>query len=141
MKFAKDCLHWTLKEWSKVLFSDKSKFCMFSKDGIKYMRHPKGKRFALSIKCQQLNMMVAAMVWGSFSHDSIGPLHRIKGIMGQNVFLDIIKNVMLPHGKDKMPHGWIFQQDNNPKQFGLLSCWKLGNSIFNLHYTCSNFIK
>ena len=55
------------------------------------------------------------MVWGSFSCDSIGPLHRIKSKMDQNVYLNIIKNVMLPHGKDKMPHNWIFQQDNDPK--------------------------
>ena len=30
----------------KDLFSNESKFCMFSSDGIKYMRCPKGKRFA-----------------------------------------------------------------------------------------------
>ena len=40
------------------------------------------------------------MVWGSFSRDSIGPLYHIEGIMDQNVHLDIIKNVILPHGKD-----------------------------------------
>ena len=55
------------------------------------------------------------MVWECFCWDSIGPLRCIKSIMGQNVYLDKIKNVMLPHGEDKMPHVWIFQQDNDPK--------------------------
>ena len=63
MKFAKDHLHWILKEWSKVLFSDESKFCMFSSYGIKYVRCPKGERFApkyqmLTLKHGGGNIMV-----------------------------------------------------------------------------------
>ena len=45
------------------------------------------------------------IIWGSFSCDSIGPLHCIEGIMDQNVYLGIIKTVMLPHGKNKKPCG------------------------------------
>ena len=35
--------------------------------------------------------------------------------MDQRVYLDIMKNIMLPHAKDKINRNWIFQQDNNPK--------------------------
>ena len=91
---------------------------MFGGNGIKYMRHPKGERFAL--KHQMPTVKPGGcyiMVWRFFSHDSIEPLHCIEGIMGQNVHLDKIKSLILPHGKDKMPCGWIFQQDNNPKHY------------------------
>ena len=37
------------------------------------------------------------------------------GIMNQRVYLDIMKNVKLPHAKDKMTRKWILQQDNDPK--------------------------
>ena len=55
------------------------------------------------------------MVWGCFSCDNVGLIHRIEGIMEQRVYLDIMKNVMLPHAKDKMTHKWIIQQDNDLK--------------------------
>ena len=92
------------------------------------MRGPKCERFApkyqmLTVKHGGGNIMFL----GSFSCDSISPLHCIEGIMDQNIYLDIIKNVMLPHGKDKMPCGWIFQQDNDPKH--------RANSIKNFNYT------
>ena len=92
MKFAKDHLHWTSKEWSKALFSDESKFCMFCNDGINYIRPPKGKRFGPKYQIPRVKHGGGNMkVWGSFSHDSTGPLHRIKDIMNQN--LNIVKNV------------------------------------------------
>ena len=95
-------------ERSKVLFSDESKLCIFGSDGIKYVRHPKGERFALKYQMPTVKHGGGnTIIWGCFSCDSIGPLDCIKGIMDQNVYLDKIKDVMLPHGKDKMP-GLIF---------------------------------
>jgi len=35
--------------------------------------------------------------------------------MDQSMYKDIIGTKMLPFAKDKMPRGWGFQQDNNPK--------------------------
>ena len=93
-------MHWTSKEWSKVLFSDKLKICMFGSDGIKYVRYPKGERFALKYQMPTVKHDCGnSIVWGCFCCDSIRPLHCIKSIMGQNVYLDKIKDGMLPHGK------------------------------------------
>ena len=88
MKFSKDRLHSTLKEWSKVLFSDKSKVCMFGNDGILYTRRLKGERFAPKyqtpiVKHDGGNIIVR----GSFSRDSIGPLYRNEGYNGSECVL------------------------------------------------------
>lgn len=114
--FAKKHLNWTSQQWAKVLFSDESKFMMFGSDGIQYVRRPKGTRndpkFQLpTVKHGGGNIMV----WGCFSRDGVGPLHLIEETMDRFVYRDILKDVMLPHAKDKMCRGWIFQQDNDPK--------------------------
>lgn len=116
IKFAKDHLHWTAKEWSKILFSDESKFLLFGTDGIRYIRRPVGARFDPRYQLPTVKHGGGnVMVWGCFSRDGIGPIHRIQGIMDQEIYMGIMKNVMLPYAKDKMPRGWIFQQDNDPK--------------------------
>ena len=84
---------------------------LFSSDGIRYVRLPIGDRFNPKY---QLPTVKHVMVWGCFSRDNLGPIHRIEGIMDQRVYLDIMKNIMLPHAKDKMNHNWIFQQHNDP---------------------------
>ena len=55
------------------------------------------------------------MVWGCFSRDGVGPLHRVEGIMDRFVFKDIVEKTMLPFAKRQMPREWIYQQDNDPK--------------------------
>lgn len=115
-EFAKVHKDWNQQQWSKVLFTDESKFMMFGSDGIKYVRRPLNARFNSkyllpTVKHGGGNIMV----WGAFSRDGVGPIHRIDGIMDQVMYADIMKKIMLPHGKDKMPRGWILQQDNDPK--------------------------
>jgi hypothetical protein len=56
------------------------------------------------------------MVCGCFFRDGVGPLHRVEGIMDRFVYKDIVEKTMLPFAKRQMPRGWIYQQDNDPKQ-------------------------
>ena len=53
------------------------------------------------------------MVWGHFSRDNVGPIYCIEGIIDQRAYLDIMKNTMLPHAKDKVICKSILPQDNN----------------------------
>lgn len=55
------------------------------------------------------------MVWGCFSLNGIGPLHEISETMDRYIYKNILESVMLPFAEEKMPTGWIFQQDNDPK--------------------------
>ncbi len=116
LEFAKKHLDWTPNQWAKVLWSDESKFMLFGSDGIKYVRRPAGERFNPKYQLPTVKHGGGnIMVWGCFSRDGIGPIHRVEGIMDQYMYKDIINNKMLPHAKDKLPRGWVFQQDNDPK--------------------------
>lgn len=44
MKFAREHRDWSVADWGRVLWSDESKFNLFSTDGIRYVRRPIGKR-------------------------------------------------------------------------------------------------
>jgi transposase len=116
LAFAKEHLNWDEKKWSKVLWSDESKFNMFGSDGIRWIRRPIGQRNNIRYQLPTVKHGGGnVMVWGCFSRDGLGPLHLINGIMDGPMYKEIIDRVMLPHAKNKMPRGWIFQQDNDPK--------------------------
>lgn len=55
------------------------------------------------------------MVWAGFSYYGVGPIHWIKPVMDQHVYVSILQEVMLPYARDEMPLIWIMQQDNDPK--------------------------
>uniref|UniRef100_A0A8R1I1D7 Transposase n=1 Tax=Caenorhabditis japonica TaxID=281687 RepID=A0A8R1I1D7_CAEJA len=55
------------------------------------------------------------MVWGCFHANGVGPLIRITEIMNRYMYKDIMEKEMIPSGKSQMGHGWLFQQDNDPK--------------------------
>lgn len=115
-EFALEHLNWTSQQWSKILFSDESKFLLFGTDGIRYIRRPIGARYDPKYQLPTVKHGGGnVLVWGCFSRDGVGPLHRINGIMDQVMYKNICKNIMIPHAKDKMPRGWIYQQDNDPK--------------------------
>ena len=116
LKFAKEHLNWTANQWSKVLWSDESKFNMFGSDGIKYVRRPIGLRNDVKYQVPTVKHGGGSvMVWSCFSRDGVGPIYRVQGIMDQNMYKGIIKDIMLPHAKDKMLCSWTFQHDNDPK--------------------------
>lgn len=45
LAFARQYQFWTSADWSKVLWSDESKFNLFSSDGIHWVRRPPGTRY------------------------------------------------------------------------------------------------
>ena len=55
------------------------------------------------------------MVWSCCNSDGVGPIYRVQGIMDQNMCKGIIKDIMLPHAKDKMLQSWTFQHNHDPK--------------------------
>lgn len=116
LAFAKKHLHWTAKDWALVLWSDESKYNIFSSDGIRYVRRPKNKRHNVQYQVPTVKHGGGnVMVWGCFSRDGVGPLHRITGIMDGKMYVDILSKFMVPHARRRMSKKWLFQQDNDPK--------------------------
>ncbi|EYC34438.1 hypothetical protein Y032_0001g414 [Ancylostoma ceylanicum] len=121
MRFAREHLHWTSEDWSKVLFSDESKFNRLGSDGPRYVRRRPSEEF--DPKCIRGTVKGgggSVMVWGAMRRDGIDPVHRIEGIMDKNVYVDILKSVMQPYARNFMGQDYIFQHDNDPKHTSAL---------------------
>ena len=54
----------------------------------------------------------------------------MEGIIDAVKYRDILQTQMLPHGNEKMPAGWIFQHDNDPKHTSrLVKGWLNDNKV------------
>ena len=63
-------------------------------------------------------------VYGCFSLSGVGPLVKVEGNMDAVMFKEILEKNMLPYAKKKMPRGWIYQMDNDPKHRSkLVTSW------------------
>ncbi len=74
LTWAKEKKNWTVAQWSKVLFSDESKFCIsFGNQGPRIWR--KGVE-AHSPSCLKSSVKFPqyVMIWGAMSSTGVGPL-------------------------------------------------------------------
>ncbi len=98
LKWAKRHAHWTVEDWGSVFWTDESKFQLFDSNKRRlYVSRRKGEQYRDD--CLQHTVKHGCggiMVLGSFSAAGVGSLHRISGIMDQNAYLDIVKDVEIP---------------------------------------------
>uniref|UniRef100_A0A672NMX3 Tc1-like transposase DDE domain-containing protein n=1 Tax=Sinocyclocheilus grahami TaxID=75366 RepID=A0A672NMX3_SINGR len=105
------------KAWEKVLWSAETEIELFginltlrvwSERNADY--EPKNTIPTVKHGCGNI------MFWGCFSAKGTGRLHRIEGQMDGAMFCTILDENLLPSARTlKMGHGWVFQQDNDPK--------------------------
>lgn len=105
-----------------MLWSDESKFNLFSSDGIHYVRRPPGKKFDPKYQVPTVKYYGggSVMVWGCFSGAGIGSLVQINGIMTAEKYKNIMRDHMLPYATENLEDDWIYQQDNDPKHTAIL---------------------
>ncbi len=66
--------NWTVAQWSKVLFSDKSKFCiLFGNQGPRVCRKG-GEAHSPSCLKSSVKFPQSVMIWGAMSSAGVGPL-------------------------------------------------------------------
>ncbi|GMS88386.1 hypothetical protein PENTCL1PPCAC_10561, partial [Pristionchus entomophagus] len=115
LEFAREHLNWTPRQWTHVLWTDESKFELFS-EGVQYVHRPVNKRFDPKYTIPTVKHGGGSvMVWGCFIGGKVGPLVRIEGIMKKEDYKKIMKKEMIPWAKANCPARWKFQQDNDPK--------------------------
>lgn len=125
LDFTKEHLQKPLSFWKRILWSDESKFNMFGSDGKRYVRRPVNAAFNPRYTIKTIKHGGGSvMVWGAFSWRGVGPIVRINGRMGQNLYKEILQNNMEPYAFDNLPVSYIFQQDNDPKHTSrLVKSW------------------
>ncbi len=86
LAWAKDKKDWTAAEWSKVMFSDESKFCIsFGNQGPRVWRK-RGE--AQNPRCLRSSVKFpqSVMVWGAMSSAGIGPLCFLRSKVNTAVY-------------------------------------------------------
>ncbi len=113
LAWAKDKKDWTAAEWSKVMFSDESKFCIsFGNQGPRVWRK-RGE--AQNPRCLRSSVKFpqSVMVWGAMS--SAGPLCFLRSKVNTAVYQEVLEHFMLPAADQLYGDAdFIFQQDLAP---------------------------
>ncbi len=92
----KEKKNWTVAQWSKVLFSDESKFCIsFGNQGPRVWRKG-GEAHSPSCLKSSVKFLQSVMIWGAMSSAGVGPLCFFENQRHCTVYQDILEHFMLP---------------------------------------------
>ncbi len=107
--------NWTVAQWSKVLFSDESKFCIsFGNQGPRVWRKSVEAQNPCCLK-SSVTFPQSVMIWAAMSSAGIGLLCFLKSTVSTAIYQEIFEYFMLPSA-DKLygDADFIFQQDLAP---------------------------
>ncbi len=107
--------NWTVAQWSKVLFSDESKFCIsFGNQGPRVWRKSGEAQKPCCLK-SSVKFPQSVMIWAAMSSTGVGPLCFLKSTVNAAIYQEILEHFMLPSA-DKLygDADFIFQQDLAP---------------------------
>uniref|UniRef100_A0A9J7YB59 Transposase Tc1-like domain-containing protein n=1 Tax=Cyprinus carpio carpio TaxID=630221 RepID=A0A9J7YB59_CYPCA len=90
LTWSKEKKNWTVAQWSKVLFSDKSKFCFsFGNQGPRVWRKA-GEAHSPSCLKSSAKFPQSVMIWGAMSSAGVGPLCFLKTKVTAPVYQEIL---------------------------------------------------
>ncbi len=115
LTWAKEKKNWTVAQWSKVLFSDESKFCIsFVNQGPRVWRKRGEAQNPCCLK-SRVKFPQSVMIWAAMSSAGVGPLCFLKSTVNAAIYQEILEHFMLPSA-DKLygDADFIFQQDLAP---------------------------
>ncbi len=120
--------NWTVAQWSRVLFSDESKFCIsFGNQDPRVWRKTGEAQNPCCLK-SSVKFSQSVMVWAAVSSAGVGPLCFLKSTVNAAIYQENLEHFMLPAAADKLygDADLIFQQ-------GLQHTAKGTKSWFNDH--------
>ncbi len=115
LTWVKEKNNWTVVQWSKVLFSDESKFSFsFGNQGPRVWRKRGEAQNPRCLK-SSVKFTQSVMIWAAMSSAGVGPLCFLKSTVNAAIYQDILEHFMLP-STDKIygDANFIFQQDLAP---------------------------
>ncbi len=115
LTWAKEKKNWTVTQWSKVLVSDESQFCIsFGNQGPRVWRKSRETQNPCCLK-SSVKFPQSMMIWAAMSFAGFGPLCFLKSTVNAAIYQDILEDFM-PPSADKLygDADFIFQQDLAP---------------------------
>lgn len=109
LEFAEYCLKNKI-DWFQVVFSDEKKFNLDGPDGFQYYWHD--IRSEPKYLSKRKFGGGSLMVWAAFGSRGKSELVVISNRMDSPDYIEVLKNHLLPCGKNIGGKNWIFQQDN-----------------------------
>ncbi len=107
--------NWTVAQWSKVLFSDESKFCIsFGNQGPRVWRKSGEAQNPCCLKFS-VKFPQSVMIWAAMLSAGVGPLCFLKSTVNAAIYQEILEHFIRPSA-DKLygDADFIFQQDLAP---------------------------
>lgn len=101
----------TVEEWKQVLWTDESKFEIYSSKRHRVHERMLDECVVKTVKHGSGNNMV----WGCFGGGHIKKLVRITETMIKDVYLQLLQEHAVPVGLELIGEGFVYQQDNDPK--------------------------
>ena len=109
LEWTKKYQNWTFEEWSKVLWSDESKFEVFDSKRRVFV-WPSARERA-SDSCQVSKRKHGGgflTVWGCFAFENVGDLRRIEGILDKTQYKTILHDHVMATGLRLVGQRFIF---------------------------------
>ncbi len=115
LTWAKEKKNWTVAQWSNIIFSDESKFCIsFGNQGPRVWRKG-GEAHSPSCLKSSVKFPLSVMFWGAMSSTGVGSLCFLKTNVTALGYQYILKHFMLPSADQLFKDAdFIFQQDLAP---------------------------
>ncbi len=115
LTWAKKKKNWTVAQWSKVLFSDESKFSIsFGNQGPRVWRKSGEAQKRCFLK-SSVKILQSVMIWAAMSSAGVGPLCFLKSTVNAAIYQEIVEHFMLPSADNLYGDAdFLFQQDLAP---------------------------
>jgi hypothetical protein len=116
--FALKYQHWTVEDWTRVIWSDETKINRIGSNRRKYVwkvaeKPLQNKKVQGTVKFEKGSLMV----WECMGWNGVRILAEVKGRMNAEQYVSILEDNLLPTMENSgIPkESIIFQQDNDPK--------------------------
>lgn len=114
LQFARLHMNWGIEQWTKVLFTDESRFCLRSPDGRERVWRRRNERFVDCTISERVSFNGGSvMVWAGISRDARTDLIFVEnGALNAHRYIeDILQNAVVPYSHF-IGDGFVLMQDN-----------------------------